>query len=71
MGPLFCVQVSESSRTLKKPSCMKPENERSALLSAIRAESNSARLKKASLISLLLTIVKKKFISADISNSAL
>ncbi|XP_060777169.1 protein cordon-bleu isoform X2 [Neoarius graeffei] len=43
-------KISDSSRTstLKKPSCVEPENERSALLSAIRAESNSARLKKTS-----------------------
>ncbi|XP_017321973.1 protein cordon-bleu isoform X4 [Ictalurus punctatus] len=43
-------KVSDSSRTgpLKKPSYVEPENERSALLSAIRAESTSARLKKTS-----------------------
>ncbi|KAF4087595.1 hypothetical protein AMELA_G00072300 [Ameiurus melas] len=43
-------KVSDSSRTgpLKKPSYLEPENERSALLSAIRAESTSARLKKTS-----------------------
>ncbi|KAF5903994.1 protein cordon-bleu isoform X4, partial [Clarias magur] len=41
-------KVSDSSRTsmLKKPSYVEPENERSALLSAIRADSNSTRLKK-------------------------
>ncbi|KAI5624140.1 protein cordon-bleu isoform X1 [Silurus asotus] len=39
-------KVSESSRTLQKLSYAEPESERSALLSAIRAESNSARLKK-------------------------
>ncbi|KAB5586603.1 hypothetical protein PHYPO_G00003590 [Pangasianodon hypophthalmus] len=43
-------KVSDSSKTstLKKPSYVEPENERSALLSAIRAESTSARLKKTS-----------------------
>ncbi|XP_058242630.1 protein cordon-bleu isoform X17 [Hemibagrus wyckioides] len=43
-------KVSDSSRpgTLKKPSYTEPENERSALLSALRAENNSARLKKTS-----------------------
>ncbi|KAK1794795.1 hypothetical protein P4O66_009999, partial [Electrophorus voltai] len=41
-------KVSRSPRTspLKKPCYVEAENERSALLSAIRAQSNSARLKK-------------------------
>ncbi|KAI1885670.1 hypothetical protein AGOR_G00206210 [Albula goreensis] len=41
-------KVADTPResTFKKPSFMEPENERSALLSAIRASNNSSRLKK-------------------------
>ncbi|XP_017556329.2 protein cordon-bleu isoform X13 [Pygocentrus nattereri] len=40
------VSGSSLTSTMKKPSYVETENERSALLSAIRAQSNSARLKK-------------------------